>query len=146
VLRRCERAGVVDDELMAGVFAALKRWPWAERPTWVTWVPGAGGPAGGGLAAAVAEAVGAAGKLAVQPAFADFEFADGPGRSVGGNSSFRLARAWSGVTLSAPLPDEAGPVLVVFDRCDSRWTQTVAAHRLRAAGRGPVLPFALARV
>ena len=28
-----------DDELVRGAAAALKAWPWAERPTWVTWVP-----------------------------------------------------------------------------------------------------------
>jgi len=43
------------------------------------------------------------------------------------------------------LPGLAGPVLLVADRYDTGWTSTVAAHLLRAAGSGPVLPFALVR-
>jgi ATP-dependent DNA helicase RecQ len=43
-------------------------------------------------------------------------------------------------------PDEfaSGPVLLVDDIVDSRWTMTVCALRLRQAGSGPVYPFALA--
>jgi ATP-dependent DNA helicase RecQ len=38
----------------------------------------------------------------------------------------------------------AGPVLLVDDTVDSRWTFTVIAALLRGAGSGPVFPFALA--
>jgi ATP-dependent DNA helicase RecQ len=37
-----------------------------------------------------------------------------------------------------------GPVLLVDDLADSRWTMTVAGRELRLAGAGPVLPFVLA--
>jgi ATP-dependent DNA helicase RecQ len=37
-----------------------------------------------------------------------------------------------------------GPVLLVDDVVDSRWTFTVAGHRIRQAGGGPVYPLALA--
>jgi ATP-dependent DNA helicase RecQ len=37
-----------------------------------------------------------------------------------------------------------GPVLVIDDMVDSRWTITVLAFKLREAGSGPVFPFALA--
>ena len=37
-----------------------------------------------------------------------------------------------------------GPVLLVDDLVDSRWTVTVAARELRRAGASAVLPFALA--
>jgi ATP-dependent DNA helicase RecQ len=37
-----------------------------------------------------------------------------------------------------------GPVLLVDDVVDSRWTFTVAGHRIREAGGGPVYPLALA--
>jgi len=37
-----------------------------------------------------------------------------------------------------------GPILLVDDRADSRWTLTVAARQLRLAGAPAVLPFALA--
>lgn len=37
-----------------------------------------------------------------------------------------------------------GPVLLVDDMVDSRWTLTVVGSILREAGSGPVFPFALA--
>jgi ATP-dependent DNA helicase RecQ len=37
-----------------------------------------------------------------------------------------------------------GPVLLVDDIFDSRWTFTVVAALLRQAGSGPVFPLALA--
>jgi ATP-dependent DNA helicase RecQ len=40
------------------------------------------------------------------------------------------------------VPD--GPVLLVDDIVRSRWTFTVCADALKAAGSGPVFPFALA--
>jgi ATP-dependent DNA helicase RecQ len=38
-----------------------------------------------------------------------------------------------------------GPVLLVDDVVDSRWTMTACGAHLRRAGSGPVFPFALAR-
>jgi ATP-dependent DNA helicase RecQ len=38
----------------------------------------------------------------------------------------------------------SGPVLLVDDMVDSRWTFTVVGLKLRKAGSGPVFPFALA--
>jgi ATP-dependent DNA helicase RecQ len=38
----------------------------------------------------------------------------------------------------------AGPVLLVDDVVDSRWTLAVGARELRRAGAAAVLPFALA--
>ena len=42
-----------------------------------------------------------------------------------------------------PLPE--GPVLLVDDMVDSRWTFTVAGWLLQEHGSGPVFPLALAR-
>ena len=39
----------------------------------------------------------------------------------------------------------AGPVLLVDDTVDSRWTLTITAALLKEAGAGPVYPFALAK-
>ena len=39
----------------------------------------------------------------------------------------------------------AGPVLLIDDLADSRWTLTVASRELRRAGATAVLPFTLAR-
>jgi ATP-dependent DNA helicase RecQ len=59
------------------------------------------------------------------------------------NSAMQAANARRklDVVASAILP---GPVLLVDDIVDSRWTLTVAGTLLREHGSGPVLPFALA--
>jgi ATP-dependent DNA helicase RecQ len=58
----------------------------------------------------------------------------------GVHQSRNVADAFAAVT------DEVrpGPVLLVDDLVDSRWTLTECARVLRAAGSGPVHPFALA--
>ena len=43
--------------------------------------------------------------------------------------------------MSSALP--VGPVLLVDDIVDSRWTMTVAAYKLRSKGCGEVFPLAL---
>ena len=45
-------------------------------------------------------------------------------------------------TVNGPFPD--GPVLLVDDIVDSKWTLTEVGYRLLEAGSGPVFPFALA--
>jgi ATP-dependent DNA helicase RecQ len=71
----------------------------------------------------------------------------GPTGGPGGNSAFRLAGVWDrfvvGPELGASLAG-AGPILLVDDLVDSRWTLAVAARALRVAGATSVLPFALA--
>ncbi len=67
----------------------------------------------------------------------------------GGNSVYRLASVWNRFAvppeLSARLAElPSGPVLLVDDLADSRWTLTVAGRLLRQSGAASVLPFALA--
>ena len=63
---------------------------------------------------------------------------------------FRLSGVWDtfvvGPELAAALQAHDGPVLLVDDLVDSRWTMTVAGRELRRAGASAVLPFALATV
>jgi ATP-dependent DNA helicase RecQ len=136
VVERCLASGVPDDELVGGVLRALKQWPWAARPTWVAPLPG------DPLAEAVAERVATAGKIPLHHALRRVRAPDSV--STSGNSAFRLDAVWGSLAAEA-VPDVTGPVLLVVGRYDSGWTATVAAHLLRAAGSGPVLPFALVR-
>lgn len=73
----------------------------------------------------------------------------GPVGEAGGNSAFRLAGVWERIAvpaeMAATLPGLDGPVLLVDDLVDSRWTLTVASVALREAGADAVLPFALAQ-
>jgi ATP-dependent DNA helicase RecQ len=58
------------------------------------------------------------------------------------NSAQQLRNVFGAFRAAAtPLP---GPVLLVDDIVDSRWTLTVVGVALREAGSGPVYPFVLA--
>jgi ATP-dependent DNA helicase RecQ len=134
-VERALAQGEAGDELLAGVLGVLKRWPWASRPTWVTWMPG------DELAADIAQRVASAGKLPVVEALRRTRAA----AATSGNSAFRQAAVWGSIVVDGRLSADGGPVLVVADRLDTGWTMTVAAHALREAGSGPVLPLALVK-
>jgi ATP-dependent DNA helicase RecQ len=59
------------------------------------------------------------------------------------NSAQQFTNVYGAFDVSSPVP--AGPVLLVDDIVDSRWTLTVIGALLRAAGSGEVYPFALAQ-
>ncbi|MGH9012161.1 MAG: RecQ family ATP-dependent DNA helicase, partial [Acidimicrobiia bacterium] len=135
--------GVVWDDVITGVTAALRRWRWERRPTWVTWVPSASSP----VPERLAHRIGEIGNLPVHPAVVRVR----PGRPQAelANSTYRCSNVWPAFTVEAgglpgrSIPD--GPVLLVDDTYDSGWTLTVVAHRLRETGAEAVLPFVLAR-
>lgn len=58
------------------------------------------------------------------------------------NSSHKAANVDGALRIRGKIP--AGPVLLVDDMVDSRWTMTVAAYLLTAHGSGLVYPLALA--
>ncbi|MGH9271482.1 MAG: hypothetical protein ACRDZ2_09420, partial [Ilumatobacteraceae bacterium] len=66
----------------------------------------------------------------------------------GGNSAHRLAAVWERIAVpadvAASLDGLDGPILLVDDLADSRWTLTIAARALRRAGAAEVLPLVLA--
>ncbi|HVT92283.1 MAG TPA: RecQ family ATP-dependent DNA helicase [Bryobacteraceae bacterium] len=59
-------------------------------------------------------------------------------------NSFQQAQNLHGAFIVEPAAIRQGPVLLVDDMVDSRWTFAVASALLRQAGSGPVYPFALA--
>jgi ATP-dependent DNA helicase RecQ len=130
---------VVDAELVDGCVAALRRWTWAARPTWVTWIPSVRRP---GLAEAVATTLAHLGQLALLPTLA--RVAVRPAQDTMANSSRSALNALGAFDVIAAQRDwPSGPVLVVDDTVRSGWTMTVVAELLLSAGTGPVLPFAL---
>ena len=132
-----------DDRLLAACVEVLAGWDWAQRPVAVAAVPSLGRPQ---LVASVARHLAALGRL-TDLGTLDLT-TDEPTGGPGGNSAFRLAavhdRFAVPATTAAGLPGLAGPVLLVDDLVDSRWTMTVAGAVLRRAGAPGVLPFALA--
>jgi ATP-dependent DNA helicase RecQ len=58
------------------------------------------------------------------------------------NSAMQLTNAWHTLEIAGEvLP---GPVVLIDDIVDSRWTMTVAGHLLASHGAGSVHPFVFA--
>ncbi|OZB85236.1 DEAD/DEAH box helicase [Microbacterium sp. 13-71-7] len=141
-MRELFAAGAADGPVPPSVLAAcvrvLAEWGWVERPVAVVAMPSRSRPQ---LVASLAQGLASVGRL---PYLGELGLTDGgPTGGPGGNSVFRLAGVWDRLSADGiELP--AGPVLLVDDLADSRWTLTVAARVLRRAGATEVLPFALA--
>ncbi|GAA1228015.1 RecQ family ATP-dependent DNA helicase [Rhodoglobus aureus] len=160
-LRTLFAAGATDAPASPALIAACVRvladWNWDDRPQAVVSMPSRSRPQ---LIASIAEGLAAAGKL---PYLGQLSLTGaGPTGEPGGNSAYRLASVWGqfewagGTSGSDPAASDAaasdpkrsalpnGPVLLVDDLVDSRWTLAIAAKALREAGVDAVLPFALA--
>jgi ATP-dependent DNA helicase RecQ len=141
-LRERFAAGAADapvtPQLLDGCVRVLAGWGWEERPVAVVAMPSRSHPL---LVDSLARGLADVGRLpylgALEP------IGGGPTGQPGGNSVFRLAGVWDRLG-AQHLDVPAGPVLLVDDLVDSRWTMTVAARVLRQAGATQVLPFALA--
>ncbi|MDT0274275.1 RecQ family ATP-dependent DNA helicase [Blastococcus goldschmidtiae] len=132
-----------DDELLRACARVLAAWDWSQRPVAVVAVPSRRRPR---LVTGVAQGLARMGRLDY---LGEMSLAHGgPTGQPGGNSAFRLAGVWDRIVVGPELRERlaslAGPVLLVDDLADSRWTMTVAGRELRRAGAPAVLPFALA--
>ncbi|WP_309127820.1 RecQ family ATP-dependent DNA helicase [Microbacterium sp.] len=141
-LREMFSAGAADAPVSAPVMDACVRvlaaWDWARRPAAVVAVPSRSRPL---LVESLARGLAEVGRL---PYLGALQGANGgPSGGPGGNSVFRLAGLWNRFSADG-IDIPSGPVLLVDDQVDSRWTLTVAARELRRAGATEVLPFVLA--
>jgi len=132
-----------DDELMRACARVLAAWDWSQRPVAVVAMPSRRRPR---LITGVAQGLARMGRLDY---LGELSLAHGgPTGQPGGNSAFRLAAVWDRIVVGPELGERlaglSGPVLLVDDLADSRWTMTVAGRELRRAGAPAVLPFALA--
>jgi ATP-dependent DNA helicase RecQ len=129
----------VPDDVVAAVVTVLTGWDWVTRPAAVVAMPSRRRPA---LVGSLAQRIAEIGRL---PYLGRLEGHPGPRRL---NSAQWLAALWPAFTVPDALREGlaglAGPVLLVDDRADTRWTLTVAARLLRQAGAPGVLPFTLA--
>jgi ATP-dependent DNA helicase RecQ len=121
----------------------LGSWDWKERPGAVVAMPSRRRPQ---LVTGLARGLAGLGRL---PYLGEMSLQHGgPTGQPGGNSAFRLAAVWDRIVVGDGLREQlasvSGPVLLVDDLADSRWTMTVAGRELRRAGATAVLPFALA--
>lgn len=134
-------------DLLAAVASVLKKWNWADRPTWICPMPSRRRAP---IVDALAHGLGSLGKLPVHRALVT---SNSPSASPDAfqadqsNSAHQVGNVWHRFAIDpAALPEPAilgGPVLLVDDEVDSRWTMTVAAWKLTDSGSGAVLPFAL---
>ena len=135
--------GPPSEELVRGVAAALKAWPWGGRPTWVTWIPSRTRPRlVQGLAAQIAEL----GKMELVESVARVR-PGAPPQADMDNSATQAANVLDAFEFGRPDGGElpTGPGLVLDDALRSGWTMAVVAEGLRASGSGPLLPFVLWR-
>ncbi len=125
------------DEDLVAASARMIRDTWQPSVTWVTCVPSHHHvdlvPA---FARRLAEALELPFVEAVRKA------SENQPQKAAFNSAQQLRNVWGAFEVEGEFPK--GPVLLVDDTVDSRWTLTVIAAALRAAGSGPILPFALA--
>lgn len=133
----------VSNEMVKACVQVLAQWKWATRPVAIVAMPSRSHPE---LVSSLAEQISRIGRL---PLLGTLDLAHGgPLGEPGGNSAFRLANVWDrivvGPDLAAALESTRGPVLLVDDRVDSRWTIAVASRALRRSGATAVLPLVLA--
>ncbi|WP_295427923.1 RecQ family ATP-dependent DNA helicase [uncultured Thiodictyon sp.] len=125
------------DELVTACVGLLQTWHPDPAPAWVTCIPSLRHPdLVPDLARRLAKALGL-------PFHAVLEkTAERPAQKTMANSTQQAHNLDGSLDIRQALP--GGPVLLVDDMVDSRWTLTVAAWLLRRHGSGPVWPLALA--
>ncbi|MDO5741111.1 MAG: RecQ family ATP-dependent DNA helicase [Ornithinimicrobium sp.] len=134
----------VTEEVVKAVVRVLAGWDWTVRPVGVVAMPSRRRSA---ITESLAQQISTIGRL---PLLGTLDYLHGgPIGEPGGNSAFRLANVWGrigvGTHLREQLDRTRGPVLLVDDVVDSRWTLTIAARELRLAGADAVLPLVLAQ-
>ena len=131
-------AGHFSDELVDATVRLVRTWAPQPRPAWVTCVPSQRDPE---LVASFAARVAAGLRLPFRDCVAKVR-ANAPQREMA-NTAQQHRNVDGAFEVTTPFP--SGPVLLVDDTVDSRWTLTEVGARLREAGAGPVLPVALAQ-
>ena len=135
---KCQDHHVVED-LVVACTSLIQEWNPQPAPTWVTCIPSLRDPA---LVPEFAERL--AQRLGLPFQAVIRRTIDRPPQQTMRNSMQQAHNLDGSFELTATLPE--GPVLLVDDTVDSRWTMTVAAWLLRSHGSGEVYPMALASI
>ena len=131
------RDGGFADELVGACLELMERWAPDPAPEWMACTPSRRRPE---LVPDFAERLAKRMDLRFLPVLEAVREAD---EQKGMQNSTQQARNVDGV-FTVARPPLSGPVLLVDDLVDSRWTLTVAAWLLRSNGSGPVWPLSLA--
>jgi ATP-dependent DNA helicase RecQ len=138
LVQRGKNEGRYAEELVEALVGLVRVWRPNPPPSWVTCVPSLNHPdlvpdLANRLAARLAlPFVPAIRKVRATPPQKDMENSWHQAHNLDG--AFHVD-TWQGL---------AGPVLLIDDLVDSRWTLTIVAALLRQTGAGPVFPLALA--
>ena len=131
--------GKFADDLIGACVKMICEWNPQPKPTWVTCVPSLRHP---DLVPSFAERLAAALGLPFHMVIAKTD--DRPEQKTMANSTQQARNIDGSLALNGqPIPQ--GPVILVDDMVDSRWTLTVAAWLLRQSGSGEVWPMALSQ-
>ncbi|MCY4370290.1 MAG: RecQ family ATP-dependent DNA helicase [bacterium] len=129
--------GRFDDRLLEASAQLIRRGWWSDGPLeWVTFVPSIRNP---DLVADLAVRLAASLDLPCRDAVAKVRETE-PQKTMQ-NSQQQYTNVRGAFRVPGPVPP--GPVLLVDDIVDSRWTMTAIGWLLQEAGSGPVYPFAL---
>lgn len=124
------------DELVGACAKMLREWSPNPRPTWITFVPSLRHPT---LVPDFAQRLAAELGLPFRVALVKTD--SRPEQKTMANSTQQARNVDGSLSCYEGIP--SGPVLLVDDMVDSRWTLTVSAWLLRISGSGPVWPLAL---
>ncbi|MFV9673275.1 MAG: RecQ family ATP-dependent DNA helicase [Acidimicrobiia bacterium] len=128
--------GVFSEELVDAMVAMIRAWRFDDRPTWLTSVPSTNsGPLVPDFTRRVAD------RLQLPYVDAVRRVSDRPPQKTRENSCQQARNVLRAFEIVRVRP---GPVFLLDDTTDSKWTFTMIGHQLRAAGTGPVYPVALA--
>lgn len=131
--------GHFSDDLVAACVKMIHEWNPQPSPTWVTCVPSLRHPE---LVPNFAQRLAAALGLPFHVVIAKTDAR--PEQKTMANSTQQARNIDGSLALNGqPIPP--GPVLLVDDMVDSRWTLTVSAWLLRKSGSGAVWPMALSQ-
>ena len=131
------RDGHFSDDLVTACAALIREWDPAPAPQWVTSIPSIRHP---DLVPEFAQRLAAALNLPFHPVLQKTDAR--PPQKEMANSSQQARNVDGSLRIHGNVP--SGPVLLVDDMVDSKWTLTVAAYLLTSNGSGPVYPLALA--
>ena len=127
------------DDLVGACVKMVREWNPQPKPTWVTCVPSLRHP---DLVPNFAKRLAAALGLPFHMVIAKTD--NRPEQKTMANSTQQARNIDGSLELNGqPVPH--GPVILVDDMVDSRWTLTVAAWLLRSSGSGDVWPMALSQ-
>jgi len=131
--------GKFADDLVGACVKMVREWNPQPKPTWVTCIPSLRHP---DLVPDLAKRLAAALSLPFHMVIAKTD--NRPEQKTMANSTQQARNIDGSLALNGqPIPQ--GPVILVDDMVDSRWTLTVAAWLLRKSGSGEVWPMALSQ-